>query len=122
MNVLICHNYYREPGGEDRVFQQEADLLESKGHGVQRYSVHNDDIARMNRLSLAVGTVWRRAEAQRIRQLIRRQRPDVVHFHNTFPLISPAAYYAARLLLQRGFEVVNLPGGIETYRAFVQLS
>ena len=28
--------------------------------------------------------------------LVRRYKPDVVHFHNTFPLISPAAYYAVR--------------------------
>ena len=58
--------------------------------------MHNREVDGMNRLALAAGTLWRRVEAARIRQLIRRQRPDVVHFHNTFPLISPAAYYAAQ--------------------------
>lgn len=97
MKILVCHNYYKMPGGEDRVFEQESQLLESHGERVERYTVHNDKIDRMNRLSLAAGTLWSRTEAARIRKVIRQTRPDVVHFHNTFPLISPSAYHASRL-------------------------
>lgn len=95
MNIVLVHNYYQTPGGEDLVFNTEANLLEERGHSVHRYTVHNDDIAHMNRLALAAGTVWRRSEARRMRALFRQIRPNLVHFHNTFPLISPAAYYAA---------------------------
>ena len=42
MRILIVHNYYQRPGGEDRVFESEAALLEAHGHVVLRYSVHND--------------------------------------------------------------------------------
>ena len=41
-------------------------------------------------------TIWARSAYNEVRELLRSERPDVVHFHNTFPLISPAAYYAAR--------------------------
>lgn len=50
----------------------------------------------MSQPELARATVWNEAVHQDIRTLIRRERPQVVHLHNTFPLISPAAYYAAR--------------------------
>lgn len=48
----------------------------------------------MGRMALAAGTVWRRAAARELRSVINDVSPDIVHFHNTFPLISPAAYYA----------------------------
>ena len=44
--VLLCHNFYQEPGGEDQVFADEGLLLESHGHEVIRYTRHNDDIAK----------------------------------------------------------------------------
>ena len=96
MKLLLCHNHYRQPGGEDEVFAAEAALLESRGHDVVRYTVHNDEIEGRSRLRLAVGSVWNRESHDRVRRLIRRERPDVVHFYNTFPLLSPSVYYAAR--------------------------
>jgi glycosyltransferase involved in cell wall biosynthesis len=50
----------------------------------------------MNRHTLVKATLWNQAVYRELRALIRRERPQVAHFHNTFPLISPAAYYAAR--------------------------
>jgi glycosyltransferase involved in cell wall biosynthesis len=50
----------------------------------------------MNSMQAALRTVWSHAPFRELRELIRRHKPQVVHFHNTFPLISPAAYYAAR--------------------------
>ncbi len=94
--VLVCHNYYKLPGGEDRVFEDEAKLLEQHGHEVIRYTVSNDEIDSMNPLSAAVRTIWNRRTYSELRTLLRKERPAVVHFTNTFPLISPAAYYAAR--------------------------
>lgn len=96
MKVLLAHNFYQQPGGEDQVFADEGALLESHGHEVIRYSVHNDSVEGMGRLSLAARTVWNRKTYQELRELVRRERPAVAHFQNTFPLISPAAYYAVR--------------------------
>ncbi len=96
MKVLLVHNYYQQPGGEDQVFETEAALLEAHGHSVARYTVHNDQVAEMNPLSLVETTLWNKAVYRELRDLICRQRPQVAHFHNTFPLISPAAYHAAK--------------------------
>lgn len=93
--VLLVHNAYREPGGEDAVFEEEAALLEARGHEVLRYRAHNDSVAGMGRAALVAGTFWNRAVYREIGALVRRHRPAVVHFHNTFPLVSPAGYYAA---------------------------
>jgi glycosyltransferase involved in cell wall biosynthesis len=96
MKVLAVHNRYQQPGGEDQVFSAETALLESYGHRVVRYCTHNDRVADMNRLALVGNTLWSRSSYRELRDLVRTERPDVAHFHNTFPLISPAGYYAAR--------------------------
>ncbi len=96
MRILIAHNFYQQPGGEDESFRSETALLEDRGHTVIRYTQHNDAFASMNSLRAAQVTFWNRRVYNELRALIRRERPDVAHFQNTFPLISPAAYYAAR--------------------------
>ena len=96
MNVLYVYNYYQQPGGEDQAFAAEAGLMEARGHVVRRYSTHNDVIDGMNRFVLAKKLLWNGDASKDIRAIIRESTIDVVHFHNTFPLISPAAYYAAK--------------------------
>jgi glycosyltransferase involved in cell wall biosynthesis len=90
------HNHYQQPGGEDQVFSAESELLESRDHRVLRYTVHNDQVSKMGSLDRAKTAIWNRAVYRELRTLIHRERPQIAHFHNTFPLISPAAYYAAR--------------------------
>ncbi len=96
MRIVLCHNYYREPGGEDQVFADEGWLLESQGHEVHRYTRHNDDLQKLGRCQSALKTLWNRQSYDELRALIRSSRAEIVHCHNTFPLISPAAYAAAR--------------------------
>jgi glycosyltransferase involved in cell wall biosynthesis len=96
MRVLLLHNRYQLPGGEDQVFAAEGELLEAHGHRVSRYTAHNDQVAGMSRYALVRATVWNQAVYRELRALIRSERPQVAHFHNTLPLISPAAYYAAQ--------------------------
>jgi glycosyltransferase involved in cell wall biosynthesis len=96
MKVAVIHNYYQQAGGEDEVFRAESDLLESHRHTVVRYSAHNQSVDSMGRAALAKATLWNRTVHRELRGLFRREGPDVAHFHNTFPLISPAAYYAAQ--------------------------
>jgi glycosyltransferase involved in cell wall biosynthesis len=93
--ILLVHNFYQEPGGEDEVFRAESDLLESRGHHVVRYTAHNDQLRQMGALKSAQATLWNGAVYRELRRLIREVRPSVMHVHNTFPLVSPAAYYAA---------------------------
>lgn len=95
MKILICHNFYQQSGGEDQVFQNERDMLKSKGHTVWAYERHNDEIKIKNFLSVALDLIWSRKTYQDIVKLIKRYRPDVIHIHNFFPLISPSVYWAA---------------------------
>lgn len=96
MKALLVHERYIRSGGEDVVFEAEGELLESRGHTVVRFTEDNSRIPEMSSLVAAGATVWNPAAARRLRSVVRRERPDVVHFHNTFPLISPAAYGAVR--------------------------
>ncbi len=96
MKILAVHNRYQRPGGEDQVFLDETTLLETRNHRVLRYEVRNEQVKHMSRLTLAKDTVWNTSAYRELRALIRRERPDVVHFHNTLPLVSPAGYYAAK--------------------------
>ena len=96
IRVLTVHNYYQQPGGEEQIWSTESALLESYGHEVMRYTLDNDQINGANPLLLAKNTVWNSGVYQELRSLIRQQKPQIAHFHNTFPMISPAAYYAVK--------------------------
>lgn len=99
MKILLVHNSYQQPGGEDVVFRAEHDLLAEAGHRVSVYVRSNHEISGYNPLrkaSLAPRTVWAWDTLKEMRQIVAGERPDVVHFHNTFPLISPSAYFACR--------------------------
>lgn len=97
MNILMCHNYYQQPGGEDQSYQLEARLLADSGHTVTQYEMSNDRINHMSKAAVAVNTFWNPSSFQDISSLVRTKRVRVAHFQNTFPLISPSAYYAAQL-------------------------
>lgn len=95
LRVLQVHNFYQQPGGEDEVYRAEAELLRSRGHTVLQYTTHNDAIQTLSPASVAVNTIWNKRSYDELDALIRSESPDVIHFHNTFPLISPSAYYSA---------------------------
>jgi glycosyltransferase involved in cell wall biosynthesis len=95
MIILSVHNSYQQPGGEDEVFRQEAQLLEQHGHQVIRCQAHNDEVTGKSSLELLAKTIYNTDAYRRVLALIKETRPDVMHVHNTFPLLSPAVYYAA---------------------------
>lgn len=97
MRVLAVHNKYLKPGGEDVVFQAEAALLEAHGHDVVRFVTSNQDLKDSGAASLVTNTIWNRGSMRQVRELIQRTQPAVMHVHNTFPLLSPSIYTAARL-------------------------
>lgn len=95
MKILQVHNFYQHPGGEDQVFAAEYELLVNHGHQVTRYQADNDDISHMSAARAALATHWNGNAYRAIRRLLTEQQPDIIHSHNTFPLISPSLYYAA---------------------------
>ncbi|MCC8138951.1 MAG: glycosyltransferase family 4 protein [Lachnospiraceae bacterium] len=96
--VLIVHNYYQIPGGEDTVVANERKLLEDHGHEVSFYSRSNVELKTMSagrKLLLPLTTVFNPKTYRDVKRLIREKEIDIVHVHNTLNLISPSVYYAA---------------------------
>jgi glycosyltransferase involved in cell wall biosynthesis len=97
VRVLLVHNSYQFAGGEDRAVEADRALLTSRGHETRLYLRGYDEITQregLSRLGLATDLVWSRTSYRALRRLIRDWRPDVAHFHNIFPLISPSGYEA----------------------------
>lgn len=97
--ILIVHNSYRFAGGEDRVVQNEKKLLESHGHSVSLYEKNNtvlDEYSFFQKLLLPFRTLYSLTTSREITDIIRKDRIDIVHVHNTLPLVSFSVYYAAK--------------------------
>lgn len=101
MNILIVHNYYQITGGEDTVVYNEKQMLEKNGHTVLLYARHNSEIEEMNigyKILNVFRTIYSFKTYREIRELIKNKKIDIIHCHNTFPLISPSVYKAANSL------------------------
>jgi glycosyltransferase involved in cell wall biosynthesis len=97
MRVLLVHNFYQIPGGEDSIVREELSMLKTHGVDVELYSVTNDDIkGTLATIATALQVVYnpwaRRALSKKLAEFL----PDVVHIHNFFPLLSPSILDACR--------------------------
>ena len=105
MKVLLLHNRYQIAGGEDGVVAAEQELLRDRGHRVAVLEVSNDDIqGGWQKLQAARHAIYSPPSKQKVSALIQQFRPDVVHVHNFFPLLSPSVYDACE---QEGVPVVQ---------------
>lgn len=98
MKILIVHNSYQHQGGEDTVVEAEAALLRRHGVEVDVYRRHNDELQQMSRAKAALSSIWSHESASEAEQRCRKFQPDIIHVHNTFPLISPSLYWMAERL------------------------
>jgi glycosyltransferase involved in cell wall biosynthesis len=95
MKILFVHNAYQNFGGEDAVVNAEIALLQSHGHQVEFYKRHNDELHHLSPASAAVTTIWSGRSVDEVNTVCNTLQPDVIHVHNTFPLISPSIYWTA---------------------------
>ena len=98
MNILLVHNYYQLPGGEDTVVEAEGKLLRDHGHNVTLYTRDNKeskDYSGLQKLLLPLRFLYNPKTYRDIRRIIKEKNIDIVHVHNTLMLVSPAVYYAA---------------------------
>ncbi len=93
MRILLVHNFYRVPGGEDTVFNNEKDLLEAHGHEVITFTRDNHD---MKPWHLLKDAVYSDKTYKEVSAVIREKRPDIVHVHNTQFLVSASVFKAAK--------------------------
>jgi glycosyltransferase involved in cell wall biosynthesis len=95
LRVWVVHNAYQQRGGEDSVMEAEVALLREHGHHVETWVRHNDEVTHMSRLKLAAQTLWSTETTERVASFVDGFRPDVIHVHNTLPLVSPSVFWAA---------------------------
>jgi glycosyltransferase involved in cell wall biosynthesis len=98
MRILLVHNYYQQSGGEDKVYSSEVALLREYGNTVIEYIEDNKRINRMSSATVAIQTIWSQQSYRRLFSTLKSCLPEIAHFHNTFPLISPSVYYACQKL------------------------
>lgn len=99
MHILVVHNRYAsaQPSGENKVVDQEVELLRAGGHRVELFERRSDDIGSMSLLAkvgVPLRVPWNAAVRSELAGRLRAERPDVVHVHNVFPLLSPAVLAA----------------------------
>ena len=94
MRILILHSRYLsgEISGENRVVADEARLLRDGGHHVASWTPSAEASGLIGRLEAGVRSVWSTRATAIVDDMIRRERPDVVHCHNLFPELSPATF------------------------------
>ncbi len=115
MKIMLAHNFYGStaPSGENKVFEAEGELLRLRGHDVIEFTRHSDEIrarGAWGAVQGALSTPWNPFAAKAIKRAVITQRPDVVHAHNTFPLLSPAIFnaighHAARVLTLHNYRL-----------------
>jgi glycosyltransferase involved in cell wall biosynthesis len=101
VRILLVHNRYRPtaPSGENVVVDQESAALSSRGHDVVVFQRHSEEIATwspLRRATLPARLLWSVESRRAITEVLARSRPDIVHVHNTFPLVTPSVLYACR--------------------------
>lgn len=100
MKVLVIHNFHRSgsASGDDLVYKNEISLLESKGVQVIKYSVKNDEFDNSNiikKIFLTFGMLWSFKHYRNIKKILQKEKPDIVHVHTFFPILSPSILFPA---------------------------
>lgn len=101
MKILAIHNFHRKgsASGDDQVFNKETVLLESHQNSVVKYTTSNDEFDNssiIKKFFYTFGMVWSFKHYYSVDKLIKKNRPDIVHIHTFFPLLSPSILYAAK--------------------------
>lgn len=101
MKILAIHNFHRKgsASGDDQVYKSETELLEKNGHTVIRYTVCNDQFDNtgvIGKIKMTLGMLWSFKNYAQVRKLCNEEKPDIVHVHTFFPLLSPSILYAAK--------------------------
>lgn len=99
LRILIVHNRYQVPGGEDTVVKNEMNMLKEHGHTVFLYERNNSELNEFNliqKLCLPFTMIYSLKTLRDIKKLILDKQIDLVHVHNTLLLVSPSVYYICK--------------------------
>lgn len=102
MKIVVAHNMHRagSSSGDDLVFAKETDLLTKHGHTIIRYSINNDLFDKAHILKKAIytlGMFFSIKNYLEMNKLLKNEKPDIMHVHTLFPLLSPSVLIAAKM-------------------------
>lgn len=105
----MAHNRYREaqPSGENTIVDSEIAQLTAAGVEVLPFIRSSDEIPSMSKAAkalLPISPIWAPRAQQDLSRLLTEHRPDVLHLHNPYPLISP---WVVRTAHKHGVPVVQ---------------
>jgi glycosyltransferase involved in cell wall biosynthesis len=94
MKVVVAHNRYSsaQPSGENIMVDAEIAQLTAAGVQVLPLLHSSDEIGALpagRKALLPLAPIYAPAAQRELRHLIREHRPDILHLHNPYPLISP---------------------------------
>lgn len=101
MKILVIHNFHRKgsASGDDQVFKSETELLKRHGHEVIKFTVCNDEFdgaGTFGKIRTTFAMLWSFKNYNTVKKIIKKEKPEVVHIHTFFPLLSPSILYAAK--------------------------
>lgn len=97
MRILILFNAYVYRGGEDTYVTHLISLLKKRGHVVQLFKKDSRNIKNIaDSVRAGIGLFWNSATDKELSKVIKAFKPDIAHFHNIYPLISPTAYWVCK--------------------------
>ena len=123
MKICIVHNEYGKFSGEEAVVQSLFQLLSGHGHDVSLFSRRSAEIEKMpfGELQAFFSGIYNISSKRAMRRELENHRPDIVHVHNVFPLLSPSVLGECRLagvpvvMTVHNYRLV-CPGGLHVMR------
>ena len=96
MRILILHSRYLSgwASGENSVVRDEERLLTEAGHEVVTWTPAPGP--EVSHARLGSRAIWSPEALRHVRDMIGQHRPQILHCHNLFPMLSPAVLRAAR--------------------------
>lgn len=98
MKILLAHNDYGKYSGEEAVVDRMASMFAEHGHRVVqlRRSTAGSRETFAGKIHGFAAGLYCPSGVSAMRQMLRRERPDVVNIHNLYPFISPAALFECK--------------------------
>jgi len=98
MKILVVHNFYAQiaPSGENKVVEDEIAMLKQFGNEVETFFTNNNSIRSsllFGKLIASFSYLFNISSLLKFKKVVNNFKPDVIHVHNLFPLISPSIFY-----------------------------
>lgn len=98
MKILLVHNSYAKYSGEEAVVDKMAVMLRSNGHEVcfYRSTTEGRRESLFGKIKGFIAGMYSYSRVKGMREILKREKPDIINVHNSYPFISPAALFECK--------------------------